>query len=248
MTIYNKNQPESIKKMFGSIARKYDRANAILSLNMHKSWNRKLVHSMPAPSDEQILLDLCCGTGDIAFSYLSTAKALQQVIMVDFCQEMLDCAIEKAKVMKYDAHRLEFIQADVQSLPLRADCVTCATIAYGIRNVQDPLKCFNEVFRVMKPGGVFGILELTNPTNSIVKLGHSLYLKLILPWVGRWITSNRDAYEYLCDSIPRFVSTDSLQAMLLKAGFSSVKLTKMALGTATLLVAKKDSVQTPSKI
>lgn len=240
MTNYSKQQPESIQRMFGSIAKKYDRANAILSLNMHKSWGNRLVKSMPAPSKQQVLLDLCCGTGDIAFSYLSQAQTPQKVILVDFCQEMLECAKDKATNLSRSGHSLEFIQADVQALPLHDSSISCATLAYGIRNVQDPFKCFKEVYRVMKPGGTLGILELTQPKNGFIQIGHTFYLKVVLPLLGRWITSNREAYEYLCNSIPRFVTPDKLGEMMLQAGFSSVQQTPLAFGTTTLFLAKKD--------
>ncbi len=239
MAIYNKNHPDSIKKMFGSIAKRYDKVNAILSLNMHKRWNKKLVDFLPPPTVEHTLLDLCCGTGDVAFSYLAMASIRQRVIMVDFCREMLDCAVEKAESLKLNHHQIEVIQADVQSLPLKDHEVSCAAIAYGIRNVQDPLKCFKEVFRVLKPGGTLGLLELVSPTHKIIRLGHKLYLKTILPLVGRWVAANQDAYEYLCESIPKFTSSHNLHELLITAGFSSVKEIKLAFGAAALLVAVK---------
>lgn len=239
MTNYHKNQPDSIKRMFGSIAKNYDKANAILSLNLHKSWNRKLVNTFPVPKENQTLLDLCCGTGDIAFSYLRNTSVPQKMVMVDFCREMLECAKEKAKDLPLTCHIIEYIEADVQSLPLSDHSIAYASIAYGIRNVQDPLKCFREVYRVLKPGGSFGILELANPSNKMIRLGHQMYLKTILPLVGRWITSNREAYEYLCQSIPQFASTHNLEEMLLSAGFSTVSQKNFTFGTAKLIIAFK---------
>lgn len=239
MTNYQKNEPDSIKQMFGSIAKKYDRANAILSFNLHRSWNKKLVNQFPSPKKNQLLMDLCCGTGDIGYAYLSRTNVPQKMIMVDFCSEMLECAKEKAHILNLNHHHINYVEADVQSLPIGDFQVDFASMAYGIRNVQDPLKCFKEVFRVLKPGGSFGILELSKPSNKFIRLGHRLYLKTVLPLVGRWITSNREAYEYLCNSIPQFTQTVDVEELLKIAGFSNVSMQALTFGTAKLFLGVK---------
>lgn len=235
--MYDKSQPESIQKMFGSIAKRYDRTNAVLSLGLHKFWNRALVRRV-ATDDIDTWLDLCSGTGDIAFEYLNRAGSPKKVALVDFSPEMLACAREKAGKL-LARHDISFVQADVQNLPLENQSASVATMAYGIRNVKNPQQCFHEVFRVLRPGGVFGILELTQPANPIIRWGHGLYLKGFLPVLGKWLTDNREAYSYLCSSIKSFTPPAELEKMLLKAGFAKTSIHPMTFGTATIMIGHK---------
>jgi demethylmenaquinone methyltransferase/2-methoxy-6-polyprenyl-1,4-benzoquinol methylase len=113
------------------------------------------------------------------------------------------------------------------------------TIAYGIRNVKEPSKCFEEAYRTLKVGGTLGILELTEPKNAILRFGHNLYLKRVLPQLGKLLTSNRQAYEYLSQSIGAFTKPDELAARLKKANFTDVKIIPLTGGIATIITAKK---------
>lgn len=239
MTKYHKNDPQSIQKMFGSIAQRYDTANAILSLQLHKFWNARLVQSVSTQPHPGILLDLCCGTGDIAFTYLKRSHAPQKAILLDFCPEMLECAKYKAAALHLNQHDLQYIQADVHQIPLENRSASAATMAYGIRNVKSPLVCFREVYRVLQPGGIFGILELTKPSNPLIRAGHSCYLKLMLPLLGKWITSNQEAYQYLCNSIHDFAAPAQLEQQLHQAGFNAIVQKPLAFGIATILLARK---------
>ena len=216
--LYDKSDPASIQKMFGSIAKRYDRTNAVLSLGLHRFWNRALVHRVEAHSSNPLnWLDLCSGTGDIAYAYLKRQKTAKSATLVDFCPEMLACARHKAEKLKIK-HALSFLKADVQDLPLANDSASVATMAYGIRNVNDPQKCFCEVFRVLSSGGVFGILELTQPAHPLLRWGHQLYLRKGLPLMGKWLTDNQEAYRYLCNSIQVFTPPSELEKMLMRAG------------------------------
>ncbi len=235
--MYDKNLPETIQNMFGTIAKRYDRTNAILSFGLHRYWNRSLVKGVA--QNEGSWLDLCCGTGDIAYTYLKGQRTPKQALLVDFCPEMLTCAEEKARKLNLEHHQLSFIQADVQELPIENEAVSVATMAYGIRNVKDPLKCFREVERVLKQGGVFGVLELTQPSNPIMRWGHRVYLRTVLPLLGKWLTDNQEAYQYLCNSIQGFIPPSALEGMLLQAGFKRVTRHPMTFGSATILIGHK---------
>jgi demethylmenaquinone methyltransferase/2-methoxy-6-polyprenyl-1,4-benzoquinol methylase len=225
--------------MFGSIAKRYDRTNAILSFQMHRFWNSQLIKEVTDAHNPESLLDICCGTGEIAFSYLKRSKHPKKIYMLDFCEEMLDCAKIKGESHLFKPHQISYIQGDAQQIPLEAKSVQCATVAYGIRNVQDPKKCIMEVFRVLKPGGTFGILELTEPSNCILQIGHQIYLKVILPIIGRMLTSNKQAYQYLCNSIQSFVKPGELEIMLKEAGFVKTMQKPLAGGIATIIYGKK---------
>jgi demethylmenaquinone methyltransferase/2-methoxy-6-polyprenyl-1,4-benzoquinol methylase len=237
--IYDKQEPESIQEMFGTIAPKYDRANAVLSLRMHKHWNTELLQRVIKEQQPDTLLDLCCGTGDIGLSFLLNSTTPRQAIMLDFCSEMLDCAKQKAAKLNLTHHALTYVQADAQAIPLADSTIPCATIAYGIRNIKDPAQCMQEVHRVLVPGGTFGILELTRPKHPVVRLGHNIYLKSILPMIGRWLTSNKQAYEYLSHSINHFIPPEKLEGLMKGAGFKSIIQKPLAFGIATILIGQK---------
>jgi demethylmenaquinone methyltransferase/2-methoxy-6-polyprenyl-1,4-benzoquinol methylase len=220
--------------MFGAIAAKYDRANAILSLNLHKVWNRKLIDSIEKKNPE-ILLDLCAGTGEIAFGWLRRQKGPKTAILLDFCPEMLDVAQQRAP----KNHRLSFIEGDAQALPLPSSSVEAISVAYGIRNIKDPSRCFAEAFRTLKPGGLFSILELTEPKNPFLRVGHRLYLNQLLPLLGGLITRKPHAYRYLSESIQAFVRPEVLLNGLFEAGFSDLSAKSLSGGIAHLITAKK---------
>lgn len=238
MTNYNKNEPETIQAMFGSIAGQYDKVNAINSLQLHKKWNQQLI-GLTAANNPSTLLDLCCGTGDIALSYLNKSSTSKQAVMLDFCEEMLQCAKKKAEKLNLGRHQISYIKADAQEIPLASETIPCATMAYGIRNIQDPLKCMKEVYRVLQPGGSFGILELTRPSNPFLRAGHYLYLTLVLPLIGKLVTSNQEAYQYLGKSIHRFMPADELEKMMREAGFQQTSQKKLSAGIATIVIGQK---------
>lgn len=241
MTLYNKNDPETIREMFNSIAKSYDKANGILSFQMHKRWNDTLVREAILAAHPDKLLDLCCGTGEIAFHYLRQAKHTPKVFLLDFSEEMLSYAREKADAEDLNHHDIVYFQADAQSIPLPENHIDCATLAYGIRNIKDPRQCIDDVYRVLKPGGTFGILELTQPSNSLLRLGHTVYLRTILPLMGKIVTSNKQAYDYLCRSIRTFIPPEKLEEMIKTAGFDEVKRISLLGGIATILIGRKRS-------
>lgn len=237
---YDKNHPNTIQKMFGSIANSYDRTNAILSFQLHRYWNKTLIDKVIRPTQPKVLLDLCCGTGEIALAYLKKAEQPCHAHLLDFCPEMLQCAKNKAaQLPAIEQHSMTYLQADAQALPLSDQTVTCATVAYGIRNIKDPKQCLSEVYRVLQPGAIFGILELTRPTNRFLRLGHHLYLRTLLPILGYYFSANEDAYRYLCNSIHTFVKPGDLHTMMNQIGFKEIQILPLSGGIATILIAKK---------
>lgn len=243
MQQYDKNRPESIQSMFGDIAASYDKTNAILSFQLHRLWNGQLIKkTIPQRklANEQNLADLCCGTGAISLPWLASQEVGQKAYLIDFCPEMLECAKHKSAALQLDQkHAISYIQADVQQIPLPDDSIDYATMAYGIRNVNSPLKCMHEVYRILKKGGQFGILELTEPQSKIISWGHKFYLKTALPIIGKAFTNNGDAYKYLSQSIQAFVKPLELKGMLEAAGFKEILVHPLSLGIATLFISKK---------
>ena len=152
---------------------------------------------------------------------------------------MLPYAKLKAEKQNLHHHEIAYIKADAQEIPLESSTIPCAMMAYGIRNIKDPLKCMHEVYRVLQPGGVFGILELTRPSHPLMKVGHQLYLKTILPILGKWITANEEAYRYLCSSIDHFIAPEKLEQLMGEAGFEKTSQKKLFGGIATILIGHK---------
>lgn len=239
--MYQKDSPQTIQSMFNQIAKGYDRRNAILSFTLHKRWNRTLVEELlPRSPSNQVLLDLCAGTGDIAFEYLRQAASPCNAYLIDFSSKMLEHAKNKEILVPVGGnHRISYIEADVQQLPFSDHYADCASMAYGIRNVKDPALCINDVFRVLKPGGSFGILELTRPASTFLRLGHQFYLRTIMPLFGKWLTDNKEAYQYLAQSIQTFIEPREIENVLKEAGFIETKCRSLSGGIATIIVGYK---------
>lgn len=239
--MYQKELPKTIQSMFNSIASRYDRTNAILSFFLHKKWNRKLLsHSMHPVDEPHVLLDLCSGTGDIAFAYLSKTISPCHAYLIDFSSGMLEQAKHKEGNLAFPSHhQISYIEANVEQLPLPDKFVNCATIAYGIRNVENPAICMQDVFRVLKPGGSFGILELTRPRFPLLRLGHHIYLRTFLPLLGKWLTKNSQAYQYLPESIQSFIGPQEIESLLKQSGFIKIKSYSLTGGIATIIMGFK---------
>jgi demethylmenaquinone methyltransferase/2-methoxy-6-polyprenyl-1,4-benzoquinol methylase len=227
--------------MFNNIASRYDLTNSILSLSFHKRWNKKLIHCLVEKSSfSPVIVDLCAGTGDIAFGYLRSIQSPSQAYLIDFSAEMLQYAKKKEQRFPFlRNHSLSYIKADVQNIPLPSELADSVSIAYGIRNVQDPRKCIQEAFRILKPGGRLGIVELTRPKQLLLRLGHSAYLRIFLPFIGRCLTNNKQAYEYLKASIQQFLPSEGLKKLLKETGFSHIQSKPLLGGIATLFIADK---------
>ncbi len=239
MTAYNKNDPATIQALFDSIAKQYDKTNGVLSFQMHKKWNKALIEQAVLPCQPTVLLDICCGTGAIAFEYLQHTKMPVKAYMLDFSAGMLAHAQKLATALHLQRHDINYLKADAQVIPLEDDSVDCATMAYGIRNVSQPQTCIHDVYRVLKPGAAFGILELTQPQNPLLRFGHNIYLRTLLPVMGKFLTSNREAYQYLCNSINTFIPPEQLEHLMRAANFMQIRRQPLLGGVATLLIGRK---------
>lgn len=237
--MYDKNNPESIKSLFGSIAKQYDRTNAIISFNMHRFWNFCLVKSVLSGKEPKRYLDLCCGTGEIALPFLNKQKTSWETHLLDFCPEMLEVAKLRAEKLKVNHHNISYHQADAQEIPLKDASIDRITMAYGIRNIPNPDKCFKDIYRVLDKGGQVAILELTKPKNSVLRVAHSFYLTACLPIIGKLATSNKEAYQYLCDSVKSFTEPELLEYKLKNIGFKKTTIIPLIGGIATIIRAEK---------
>jgi len=230
---YLKESPESIEEMFSNIAQNYDRANAALSLNLSPLWNNKLISELLKRQRVSTLLDLCAGTGAIAHTFLKKNPSAS-ALLVDLSAPMLAQAKEKLIPFKAD-----FIVGDACTTQLKNQVADAITVAYGVRNIANTSKFFDECFRLLKAEGTLAILELTRPENPVLRFFHQHYLEKLVPLIGRRIAGNGPAYQYLCDSIKDFSSPKKLSLQLNSAGFGKVEILPLFGGVATILLAQR---------
>lgn len=228
---------ERIRRMFDGIAPKYDLLNHLLSLNIDKRWRRKVVRSVPLTSGP--LLDLCTGTGDLAFDYDNAHQGKLPIVAADFSSEMLLRGIEKSK--RRGSHpRISFCQADAQSLPFPDDTFEVATVSFGLRNVTDPDRGLAEMRRVVRPGGRVAVLEFSKPRHWLLGRAYQTYFRRVLPVVGQMFSrSNEQAYSYLPASVMEFPDGEALAERMRAIGLRDVHFQPLTFGIATLYVGTK---------
>lgn len=219
--------------MFNRIAPTYDLLNRLLSLGIDKRWRKKTIELMNI-DEKSVVLDLACGTGDL--SEQAARRSAKVIFGVDPSKEMLLRARLK---LKYRVTRTYFVESYGEELPLSSGVCTHAMIAFGIRNVQERNKAFGEVFRILKPGGVFAVLEFTPMDRRFVSWAFNLYFHRILPVVGGLISRDRQAYDYLPQSVAKFVTSADLANEAKQAGFIHLQTKAFAFGIATCLLLQK---------
>lgn len=235
----NPKNPEKVLSHFAQIAADYDRNNTLLSLGLHHLWNRSLVRAIRSYAKGGLLLDLCAGTGTIAFTYLAQARDPERVALLDFSTEMLNIARERARKNQLAHHEITYLLADAAKIPLNPASSRVITTAYGLRNLADPIACAEEVKRVLEPGGVWAILELTRPKGRIRQWGHAQYLKRVLPLIGKFFSTDPEAYTYLGKSILAFPSPQEIAEQLSTVGLKPLRIHSLASGAASLFLFQK---------
>ncbi len=233
---------QRVQKMFGEIAPRYDLMNHVLSGGTDFYW-RWVTIRKASPQGVAPILDVCTGTGDLAFAYWKRGKKNIPVTGTDFTQEMLDLAREKY-VRKYRTEKtgagVEFIQADTQQLPFEDNRFQIVSVAFGLRNIADTMQGLKEMARVCLPGGRVVILEFSLPGNKLLRGIYSWYFRNILPKIGQFFARNKhDAYEYLPETVSAFPYGQQLATLLEQAGLEKVKFIPLTFGIATLYIGHK---------
>lgn len=229
---------ERVRKMFGEIAPRYDLLNHVLSMNVDRYWRWRTVRLAP-PQGNHPILDVCTGTGDLAFAYYKRTQGKVPIVGSDFCREMLD--ISDAKKSKFKCNeQITFVEADSQGLPFADNHFQLVTVAFGLRNVSDTDAGLSEMTRVCEPGGRVAILEFSMPRWQPFKAVYGFYFRHILPKIGQWLARNREqAYSYLPESVGQFPSGQALVERMEAAGLRDVRIHPLTLGVATLYVGSK---------
>jgi demethylmenaquinone methyltransferase/2-methoxy-6-polyprenyl-1,4-benzoquinol methylase len=229
---------QSVQQMFDTIAPSYDKLNHILSAGIDRWWwwraARNFRNVLARP--EAIILDLCCGTGDMTMAlYKHRPKSANDapILALDFSHQMLSRGAQK-----FAPHNILPIEADALHLPLADNSVDLVTAAFGFRNLANYDEGLAELHRVLRPGGQIGILECNQPEGLTGAL-YSLYFRKILPLLGGMISGDRGAYTYLPESVARFPRPPRMKQMIIAAGFTGAQWTGYTFGTAGLYRATK---------
>jgi demethylmenaquinone methyltransferase/2-methoxy-6-polyprenyl-1,4-benzoquinol methylase len=231
-----------VREMFNEIAPRYDFLNHFLSFQMDRLWRGRAVRRFRNTLDNPgaRVLDLCCGTGDLAIAL--SARAQSSVFGADFSHPMLMRALDKsrriASANSRDVPR-GFIEADALAMPFADSSFDLVAVAFGFRNLASYSGGLHEMFRVLRPGGEIGILEFAEPTGAIFKRLYRFYFRRILPTLGGSISGSRAAYGYLPDSVGRFPTPAELRGLIIAAGFSEAQSELWTGGTVALHRATK---------
>ena len=234
----SEGKKEQVEKMFNEIAFRYDLLNQLLSFGIHKRWRRKAIQLLKSeirnPKSE--ILDVATGTGDFA---IDAAKLNpEKIIGIDISEDML--AIGRKKVEEKKLSRIiELTKADSENLPFENNSFDAATVGFGVRNFENLEKGLSEICRVLKKGGTFAVLEFSIPQKFPMKQLYRFYLSTICPLLGKMISKNPVAYDYLFKSVNSFPYGENFKTILLKCGFSEAAVHLKTFGIVTIYIAKK---------
>jgi len=226
-----------VSGLFGRIAPWYDFLNHFLSLGWDIVWRKRLVRCVRLSLTFRVL-DLAAGTLDVSREILRQHPG-SSVLAMDFSFPMLQRGQRKIQTEKHTA--ILPVTADGRTLPLPDQCVDCATIAFGIRNIKPREDCYREVLRVLTPGGRFCVLEFGTGRQKILRGLYNVYLHRILPLMGRLFSGDPQAYRYLAQTIQTFPDARALSLELLQAGFSKVYSFPLTAGIVQIHVAEKST-------
>ncbi len=234
-----KNSTESkkrqVEEMFDNISGKYDFLNHSLSLNLDKYWRKVAVsnlRNLPVTS----LLDVATGTGDMIKPALKLMP--KRVVGLDISEGMLREARNKFP-NRYKDTVIEFVKGDSENLPFPDNEFDAETVAFGVRNFEDTLKGLREMHRVLKPGGKIVVLEFSRPAVFPFRNIYQFYFTNLLPFFGRWVSKDKEAYTYLPESVRSFPEREEFTGMMKNAGFYDCKVRPLTFGVVSVYTGIK---------
>ncbi len=229
------SKKEQVAQMFDTISGNYDDLNRVISFGIDVKWRKKVL-KLVSEKNPKTILDIATGTGDLAILMADTSA--EKIIGLDISKGMLDIGIQKI-ANKNLSSKIEMLLADSENMPFDDNTFDAVTVAFGIRNFETLEKGLAEILRVLKPNGIFVILETSNPTKSPYKQGYYFYTKNILPIIGKLFSKDNSAYGYLSESAANFPFGEKLNNILMKIGFIDVVALPQTFGVATIYSATK---------
>jgi demethylmenaquinone methyltransferase/2-methoxy-6-polyprenyl-1,4-benzoquinol methylase len=229
------SKKEQVAQMFDTISGNYDGLNRVISFGIDVKWRKKVL-ALVANANPKSILDIATGTGDLAILMAKTNA--EKIIGLDISPGMLN--VGKKKIADRNlSDKIEMLLADSEAMPFEDNTFDAITVAFGIRNFEHLEKGLSEILRVLKPTGVFVILETSNPTQTPYKQGYVFYTKYILPVIGKLFSKDNVAYGYLSESAAVFPFGEELNNILRKIGFIEVVARPQTFGVATIYSASK---------
>lgn len=224
-----------VTEMFDTISGEYDGLNRVISFGIDVKWRKKVV-KMVAETQPESVLDIATGTGDLAIQLAQTGAS--KVVGLDISSGMLE--VGKTKIKKQGLEqKIEMVLGDSEQMPFEDASFDAITVAFGVRNFEDLEQGLKDIYRVLKPGGTFVILETSVPTKTPYKQGYNFYSKTILPVIGRIFSKDKSAYRYLSESASVFPYGEALNNILRKIGFIGVEDFPQTFGVATIYKSTK---------
>ena len=226
--VKNKEKTELVQKVFSEVAKNYDLMNDLMSFGSHRLWKKKFVEIIN-PKKNELIIDVGSGTGDIAKNILK-AKFNGELHLLDLNYKMLN--ICKSTIRKNN--NVYFHQGNAEDLEFKENTFDKYTIAFCLRNITDIEKSIKEALRVLKPGGIYFCLEFSSPNSILTSQLYKKYRTRTLPWIGKLITRNKEAYKYLSESIDLFPNQKKLKYIIEEIGFSGVSYINLFNGIVTI--------------
>ncbi|MCE5270318.1 ubiquinone/menaquinone biosynthesis methyltransferase [bacterium] len=224
--------------MFDNIVERYDLLNRLLSLGQDRRWRRELVRNLSGADGP--VLDLCCGTGDVALEFLRRAPGCTPLVAADFSGRMCDSARGKLSACAPAGARWNVARADALGLPFADRSFGAAGVAFGVRNFARLDRGLSEIHRVLAPGGQLAVLEFAPPQGAFLRAVYRPYLRLAVPLAGKLLAGSGAAYGYLSSSIQAFLSPERMLAALAEAGFARAEARPLTFGVTILYTARRN--------
>ena len=230
------DKTEQVRQMFDAIAPAYDFMNRAMTLGIDIWWRRLAVNRLKRLSPARIL-DVATGTGDFAIQLYKSLHP-QHITGIDLSQGMLDEARRKVKEKGLE-DTISFEQGDCMALPMQDNSFDAVTVAFGVRNFEHLQQGYREMARVLRPGGMLCVLELSTPTNPVIRWFYDIYSLHIIPAIGSMKSGEKSAYRYLPQSIAAVPQGDDMLQLMRDAGLHDTTFKRLTLGVCTIYTATK---------
>jgi demethylmenaquinone methyltransferase / 2-methoxy-6-polyprenyl-1,4-benzoquinol methylase len=238
--IYGSSKKADIGAMFDSIAWRYDFLNHFLSFGIDRCWRKKAIRLIGEASRHSKILDVATGTGDLAIAAMKLNP--EKITGIDISSGMLEIGREKIRKKGFSG-TIELYSGDSENIHFPDNSFDVAMVAFGVRNFSDPVKGLKEMNRVLLPGGMIMVLEFSKPVVFPLRQIFNLYFLKILPLFGRFFSKNKDAYQYLPDTVMKFPDNEDFIRLMLISGFIRISQKKLSFGIASIYTGFKPDVQ-----